>query len=46
LYLLAFGAFDPTKRRFHLVRLAASAGEVKGRLQAQLDLKRSASRSR
>ena len=30
LLMVVFTLFDPTKRRFHLVRLAAAAGELKG----------------
>jgi len=37
--VLALGSVDPRKRRFHVVRLAASVGEVKGRLQARKDLR-------
>jgi len=43
--LLTLGSLDPRKRRFHMVRLAASVGEVKGRLQARNDLKRHAARA-
>lgn len=38
----ALGSLQQRKRRFYMVRLAASAGEVKGRLQARSDLKRRA----
>ena len=33
--LAALTSIDPDKRRFHLVRLAASLGEIKGHLRAR-----------